>query len=75
MFHPKLEEIGQPVLKNQPIRFLALVSLTTAKTQLVVTVLITYAKQKHLGYKKGEANQKQQLSDYNHILLHSYKCN
>ena len=23
-----------------------------------------YAKQKHLGCKKGEANQKQQLSDY-----------
>ena len=23
-----------------------------------------YAKQKHLGAKKGEANQKQQLSDY-----------
>ena len=25
---------------------------------------IFYAKQKHLGCKKGEANQKQQLSDY-----------
>ena len=24
----------------------------------------SYAKQKHLGCKKGEANQKQQLSDY-----------
>ena len=25
---------------------------------------ILYAKQKHLGCKKGKANQKQQLSDY-----------
>ena len=25
------------------------------------------AEQKHLGYKKGEASQKQQLSDYNNI--------
>ena len=32
----------------------------------------TYAKQKHLGCKKGEANQKQQLSDYKSI--HSYTC-
>ena len=31
-----------------------------------------YAKQKHLGCKKGEANQKQQLSDYQSI--HSYTC-
>ena len=31
------------------------------------------AKQKHLGCKKGEANQKQQLSDYKSI--HSYTCN
>ena len=30
------------------------------------------AKQKHLGCKKGEANQKQQLSDYKSI--HSYTC-
>ena len=30
------------------------------------------AKQKHLGWKKGEANQKQQLSDYKSI--HSYTC-
>ena len=29
-------------------------------------------KQKHLGCKKGEANQKQQLSDYKSI--HSYTC-
>ena len=28
------------------------------------------AKQKHLGCKKGEANQKQQLSDYGYI----YSC-
>ena len=33
---------------------------------------ILYAKQKHLGCKKGEANQKQQLSDYKSI--HSYTC-
>ena len=32
----------------------------------------TNAKQKHLGCKKGEANQKQQLSDYKSI--HSYTC-
>ena len=31
-----------------------------------------YAKQKHLGCKKGEANQKQQLSDYKYT--HSYTC-
>ena len=31
------------------------------------------AKQKHLGCKKGDANQKQQLSDYKSI--HSYTCN
>ena len=30
------------------------------------------AKQKHLGCKKGEANQKQQLSDYKYT--HSYTC-
>ena len=36
-------------------------------------VLVIYnAKQKHLGCKKGEANQKQQLSDYKSI--HSYTC-
>ena len=33
---------------------------------------IYIAKQKHLGCKKGEANQKQQLSDYKSI--HSYTC-
>ena len=27
------------------------------------------AKQKHLGYKKGEANQKQQLSDYRYVAI------
>ena len=30
--------------------------------------IIQYAKQKHLGCKKGEANQKQQLSDYGYIV-------
>ena len=34
--------------------------------------VLLYAKQKHLGCKKGEANQKQQLSDYESI--HSYTC-
>ena len=34
--------------------------------------IINNAKQKHLGCKKGEANQKQQLSDYKSI--HSYTC-
>ena len=33
------------------------------KTVKIQCVYI-YAKQKHLGCKKGEANQKQQLSDY-----------
>ena len=28
-----------------------------------------YAKQKHLGCKKGETNQKQQLSDYGYIAI------
>ena len=36
---------------------------------------ILYAKQKHLGCKKGEANQKQQLSSYvyNYIAIHVTK--
>ena len=34
--------------------------------------VISNAKQKHLGCKKGEANQKQQLSDYKYT--HSYTC-
>ena len=45
-------------------------------TNVLIPVLINpskfYAKQKHLGCKKGEANQKQQLSDYKSI--HSYTC-
>ena len=38
--------------------------------------LVTYsnAKQKHLGCKKGEANQKQQLSDYGYIAILATKC-
>ena len=32
-----------------------------------------YAKQKHLEYKKGKANQKQQLSEYNYIAIHATK--
>ena len=31
-----------------------------------------YAKQKHLGCKKGEANQKQQLSEYNYIASYTF---
>ena len=31
--------------------------------------VIHNAKQKHLGCKKGEANQKQQLSDYGYIAI------
>ena len=38
----------------------------------IMTYVYIYAKQKHLGCKKGEANQKQQLSDYKSI--HSYTC-
>ena len=42
----------------------------------MLTYLI-YAKQKHLGYKKGKANQKQQLSDYirivSYIAIHATK--
>ena len=30
----------------------------------IIILGIFYAKQRHLVYKKGEANQKQQLSDY-----------
>ena len=41
-------------------------------TCIYVYVCILYTKQKHLGCKKGEANQKQQLSDYKSI--HSYNC-
>ena len=37
-----------------------------------VVCVNTYAKQKHLWCKKGEANQKQQLFDYKSI--HSYTC-
>ena len=33
-------------------------------------IIYAKVKQKHLGCKKGEANQKQQLSDYGYI--HSY---
>ena len=38
---------------------------------LVLVIAYYYAKQKHLGCKKGKANQKQQLSDYGYI----YSCN
>ena len=31
---------------------------------LLMHIPVSYAKQKHLGCKKGKANQKQQLSDY-----------
>ena len=41
-------------------------------TGTILKPYITYTKQKHLGCKKGEANQKQQLSDYKSI--HSYTC-
>ena len=40
--------------------------------ELATGSYILYAKQKHLGCKKGEANQKQQLSDYKYT--HSYTC-
>ena len=43
----------------------------SAELQSLISKL--YAKQKHLGCKKGEANQKQQLSDCEYI--HSYTCN
>ena len=33
------------------------------------TPVCNNAKQKHLGCKKGEANQKQQLSDYGYIAI------
>ena len=44
--------------------------MTVAKTGYIKSKY--NAKQKHLGCKKGEANQKQQLSDYKSI--HSYTC-
>ena len=47
------------------------VSQRTLLGPLMFLVYIN-AKQKHLGCKKGEANQKQQLSDYKSI--HSYTC-
>ena len=40
--------------------------------RIFIYMYIYNAKQKHLGCKKGEANQKQQLSDYKSI--HSYTC-
>ena len=36
----------------------------TAVLILIYRLASLYTKQKHLGCKKGEANQKQQLSDY-----------
>ena len=36
----------------------------------ILSQVYIYAKQKHLGYKKGEANQKQQLSD---LYIHATK--
>ena len=47
-----------------------LLGLNHYATSLISIIL--NAKQKHLGCKKGEANQKQQLSDYKSI--HSYTC-
>ena len=48
--------------------FIAMINVTykstaCTKVQVLVYTSIYYAKQKHLGCKKGEANQKQQLSD------------
>ena len=37
---------------------------TCVLTHVAMSAMYTYAKQKHLGCKKGEVNQKQQLSDY-----------
>ena len=37
--------------------------------QVVSLVAISNANQKHLGCKKGEANQKQQLSGYEYIAI------
>ena len=36
---------------------------------MYVATCIIYAKQKQLGCKKGETNQKQQLSDYGYIAI------
>ena len=38
-------------------------------TVVHVKLATVYTKQKHLGCKKGEANQKQQLSDYRCIAI------
>ena len=36
---------------------------------IIWSLVIYNAKQKHLGCKKGKANQKQQLSDYGYIAI------
>ena len=56
-----------PVISGVPQgTILALFTLMTCLDQLPVML---DAKQKHLGCKKGEANQKQQLSDYGYISI------
>ena len=63
-------------IKKHPIKedrkSSAATSVKLFKGELLKQQVIYYAKQKHLGCKKGEANQKQQLSDYKSI--HSYTC-
>ena len=48
------------------------VQLQLIDYNILAIMIYINAEQKHLGCKKGEANQKQQLSDYEYI--HSYTC-
>ena len=60
------------VHENLSIRKKALGKLLKAIRKIREQPVDNSTKQKHLGCKKGEANQKQQLSDYKSI--HSYTC-
>ena len=53
------------------------VSLKSMDLSLILQVVFSlgylYTKQKHLGCKKGKANQKQQLPDYSYIAIFATK--
>ena len=69
--HAWLVTSSSDIIKSGSLRLVGIytyICVTFEKHRLVTL----YAKKKHLGCKKGKANQKQQLSDYEYI--HSYTC-
>ena len=54
---------------KQAVLCIRIITLMNRYIYLPFTLLYSNAKQKHLGCKKGEANQKQQLSDYGYIAI------